>query len=98
MPDRRELALVAVERTRMPMVVTDPRQPDNPIVLANSAFLALTGYEAEEVIGRNCRMLQGPGTNPADIDAIRRGLEDGDEHVSVLSLNFTGRVARRSGT
>jgi PAS domain-containing protein len=50
MPDRRELALVAVERTRMPMVVTDPRQPDNPIVLANSAFLALTGYKAEEVL------------------------------------------------
>jgi len=33
--DRKELALVAVERTRMPMIVTDPRQPDNPIVLAD---------------------------------------------------------------
>ena len=51
--DRRELALVAVERTRMPMVITDPRKPDNPIVLANQAFLDLTGYDASEVLGRN---------------------------------------------
>jgi hypothetical protein len=39
LPDRRELALVAVERTRMPMVVSDPRQPDSPIVLANERSL-----------------------------------------------------------
>lgn len=88
LPDRRELALVAVERTRMPMVVSDPRRPDNPIVLANSAFLALTGYDAEEVLGRNCRFLQGPGTDPADVDAIRRGLAGGDDHVSVVLLNY----------
>jgi PAS domain-containing protein len=33
----------------MPMVVTDPRQPDNPIVLANQAFLNLSGYSADEI-------------------------------------------------
>src|ERR1700712_3063744 len=71
MLDRRELALVAVERTRMPMVVTDPRQPDAPIGLANQAFLDLTGYTAEEVIGRNCRFLQGPETSAAAIEEIR---------------------------
>lgn len=43
--DRSALALVAVERTRMPMVVCDPRQGDSPIVRANQAFLALTGYD-----------------------------------------------------
>ena len=43
----------------MPMVVTNPREEDNPIVLANKAFLDLTGYTAEEIIGRNCRFLQG---------------------------------------
>ncbi|HEY0435129.1 MAG TPA: PAS domain-containing protein, partial [Phenylobacterium sp.] len=48
MVDRRDLCLIAVERTRMPMVVTDPRQPDNPIILANRAFLDLTGYDADE--------------------------------------------------
>jgi PAS domain S-box-containing protein len=86
--DRRELALVAVERTRMPMVVTDPRQPDSPIVLANDAFLKLTGYSANEVIGRNCRFLQGPDTAPEAIDEIRRGIVADDHFVTVELLNY----------
>jgi len=86
--DRRELALVAVERTRMPMVVSDPRRPDAPIVLANQAFLDLTGYEASEVIGRNCRFLQGPETDEADVEAIRRGLAAGEECLTVELLNY----------
>lgn len=88
LPDRRELALVAVERTRMPMVISDPRQPDNPIVLANDAFLKLTGYSASEVIGRNCRFLQGPGTDPAHLDALRRGLANDEDHIQVELLNY----------
>ena len=92
-PDRRELALVAVERTRMPMVVTDPKQPDNPIVMANAAFLTLTGYAAEEVIGHNCRFLQGPGTDPASVDVIRRGLAEEADHIAVEMLNY-----RKDGT
>jgi PAS domain S-box-containing protein len=88
MPDRKDLALVAVERTRMPMVVTDPRQPDNPIVLANQAFLDLSGYASEEVIGRNCRFLQGVETDPAAVDAIRRGLAANADHVEVELLNY----------
>ena len=91
MPDRRELALVAVERTRMPMVVTDARQPDGPIVLANQAFLDLTGYSVEEVIGRNCRFLQGPDTNPDDVDVIRRGLAAHEEvHAELLNYRKDG--------
>lgn len=86
--DRRELALVAVERTRMPMVVTDPTQPDGPIVLANQAFFDLTGYTADEVIGRNCRFLQGPETAPSAIEAIRRGLATGQHLVEVELLNY----------
>jgi PAS domain S-box-containing protein len=86
--DRRELALVAVERTRMPMVVSDARQDDYPIVLANQAFLNLTGYTAEEVIGRNCRFLQGPKTSPQAIDSIRRGLTADDHFVTVELLNY----------
>ena len=86
--DRRELALVAVERTRMPMVVTDPRQPDDPIVLANQAFLDLTGFSSEEVIGRNCRFLQGNDTASSDLAMIREALARGDSNVQVELLNY----------
>jgi PAS domain S-box-containing protein len=85
--DRRELAFIAVERTRMPMVVTDPRQPDHPIVLANQAFLELGGYRADEVVGRNCRFMQGPGTDPRQIDKIRQAICDEQEAVVEL-LNY----------
>jgi PAS domain S-box-containing protein len=72
----------------MPMVVTDPRQPDNPIVLANQAFLDLTGYSAEEVIGRNCRFLQGPETAACDSNKIHEGLVRDDDHLEVELLNY----------
>ena len=61
----------AVSTTRMPMIITNPREPDNPIVFANDAFCALTGYSRQEVLGRNCRFLQGPETDPVAIDRIR---------------------------
>ena len=88
LPDRRELALVAVERTRMPMVITDPKKPDNPIVLANQAFLDLTGYTVGEVLGRNCRFLQGPETSQADLQALRDALGRGDDHIDIELLNY----------
>ena len=50
----------AVHDTRMPIVVTDPRLPDNPLVYVNDALCELTGYARHELIGRNCRLLQGP--------------------------------------
>lgn len=66
----------AMRATRMPMLITDPRQPDNPIVFVNDAFRRLTGYTREETLGRNCRFLQGPGTNAEDIDRIRQAIAD----------------------
>ncbi|AWN51719.1 HWE histidine kinase domain-containing protein [Methylobacterium sp. 17Sr1-1] len=65
----------AVRATRMPMVITDPHQPDNPIVFVNDAFTRLTGYARDEIVGRNCRFLQGPETNPADVARIRDAIE-----------------------
>lgn len=52
-------------------VLSNPRLPDNPIVECNAAFLALTGYTREEIVGRNCRFLAGPDTENAQTDAIR---------------------------
>ncbi|GGE14346.1 signal transduction histidine kinase [Polymorphobacter glacialis] len=79
--DRAKLALIAVDRTHMPMMVSDPQQPDAPIILANQAFLDLTGYSADEVIGRNCRFLQGPGTDPADVAVIRDAVAAGENVI-----------------
>ncbi|GJE43697.1 Blue-light-activated histidine kinase [Methylobacterium soli] len=57
------------------MLITDPNQPDNPIVFANAAFSKLTGYTHEEIIGKNCRFLQGPETDKLDISRIRDAVE-----------------------
>ncbi len=54
-----DIFFAAVEMTRMPMIVTDPRQPDNPIIFANQAFRGMTGYTPEELVGRNCRFCKG---------------------------------------
>ncbi len=75
----------------MPMVISDPRQRDNPIVLANKAFLDLTGYSAEEVIGRNCRFLQGHGTSPEAVEQIRQALrEERDFEIEILNYRKDG--------
>ncbi|MFL1463583.1 PAS domain-containing protein [Roseococcus sp. DSY-14] len=68
---------VAVRITRMPMVISDPRLPDNPIVFVNDSFCRLSGYAREEILGRNCRFLQGPDTDPAARAAIREAVRAG---------------------
>jgi len=65
----------AVRATHMPMLVTDPRESDNPIVFANDAFCRLTGYAREEIVGRNCRFLQGPETDLAAVACVRAAVE-----------------------
>ena len=66
-----DLFLVAVQLTRLAMVLSDPHQPDDPIVFCNAAFCEQTGYPEAEVIGRNCRFLQGPATDPQTVRAMR---------------------------
>ncbi len=82
----------AIRATRMAMIVTDARQSDNPIIFANDAFLALTGYQRDEVIGRNCRFLQGPDTDPVQVERLRQAIDRGED-VSVDILNY-----RKDGT
>jgi PAS domain S-box-containing protein len=65
----------AVRATRMPMLITDPRKPDNPVIFANEAFSALTGYPREEVVGRNCRFLQGAETDRETVALVRQAIE-----------------------
>jgi PAS domain S-box-containing protein len=76
MAEEEALFFEAVSVTRMPMVVTDPYQPDNPIVFANRAFLDLTGYREGDVVGRNCRFLQGPETDRATVSRLSRAVNE----------------------
>ena len=59
------------------IVITDPSQADNPIVFVNPAFTDLTGYSPAEAIGRNCRFLQGPGSDRKVISDIRQAIAQG---------------------
>lgn len=83
----------AIRATRMAMLITDPKQPDNPIVFANNAFLQLTGYERHEVIGRNCRFLQGPETDQAAIATLREAIaERRDAALDILNYKRDGSI------
>lgn len=77
----------AVESTRSSLIVTDGQQPDNPIVYCNQAFLDLTGYQQSEVMGRNCRFLQGPKTDKKVIDQLSEAVSN-RQHVRVTVENF----------
>jgi PAS domain S-box-containing protein len=82
----------ALQFSQQNFTISDPSLPDNPIVYASEGFLKLTGYTSGEVLGRNCRFLQGPGTDPAAVDIIRKGITNGDD-TSVYLLNY-----RKDGT
>ncbi|KAI5679086.1 hypothetical protein M9H77_10036 [Catharanthus roseus] len=56
---------ISLGRIKQSFVLTDPHLPDMPIVYASDAFLRLTGYARDEVLGRNCRLLSGMDTDPA---------------------------------
>lgn len=64
----------AVRATRMPMAVTAPSLPGNPIVFANDAFLRLSGYSMDEVLGQQPHFLNGAGTDPEDAVTFREAL------------------------
>jgi PAS domain S-box-containing protein len=76
----------------MAMCMTDPRRPDNPIILVNDAFTALTGFPREEAVGRNCRFLQGPDTDAGDVARMSEALRAG-QGIELEILNY-----RKDGT
>ena len=77
----------AIEAVPLAMVLTDPRQDDNPITYVNSAFESITLYSREFAIGRNCRFLQGEETDPGSVDRLREAVEKGDD-VTLDILNY----------
>lgn len=90
--ERGSVFFAAIEMTRMPMILTDPAQDDNPIVFANNAFLDLTGYDLDEVVGRNCRFLQGAQTDREVVRQLREAVA-ARHAISIEILNY-----RRDGS
>ena len=82
----------ALDATSCAVLITDATLPDNPIVYANAAFATLWGYAVSEVIGRNCRFLQGPDTDPQARENIREALAAG-KGIRRKMLNY-----RKDGT
>jgi len=76
-----------LERIQQNFVISDPSLPDSPIVFASDDFLELTGYSREEVLGRNCRFLQGPQTDPRAVKEIRDAIATASE-CTVRILNY----------
>jgi len=85
-------ALLTPEELEQSVVITDPAQPDNPMIFISDEFEKQTGYTPKEALHRNCRFLQGPETDPATIAAIREAL-DKRTQIIVDILNY-----RKDGT
>uniref|UniRef100_A0A126X2E0 non-specific serine/threonine protein kinase n=1 Tax=Pityrogramma trifoliata TaxID=164275 RepID=A0A126X2E0_9MONI len=77
-----------LERIEKNFVITDPRLPDNPIIFASDSFLELTEFTREEIIGRNCRFLQGTETDQKTVQKIRDAIREQRE-ITVQLLNYT---------
>ncbi len=77
----------ALDQAGIGITITDPNKEDNPIVYANQGFYDITGYERGDVVGRNCRFLQGEDTDEGTVAEIRRSI-NAEEEVSVEILNY----------
>jgi PAS domain S-box-containing protein len=82
----------ALDEAPVGITISDPDQPDNPMVYVNDRFVEMTGYDREESIGINCRFLQGPDTDEASVAQLREAVEAA-EPTSVELLNY-----RKDGT
>ncbi|HMC14548.1 MAG TPA: EAL domain-containing protein [Albitalea sp.] len=90
LPER--LFVQALDVCRGPLVLCDVRSAGHPVVYANAAFCSLTGFSASEVVGRNCALLHGADTDPAQRADIRRAIAAGEALTTVL------RNYRRDGS
>jgi len=87
-----ELKTQAIDGAPIGITISDPSQPDNPLVYVNDGYTELTGYPKSEATDRNCRYLQGPGTREEPVAKMREAI-DNEEPVSVDLRNY-----RKDGT
>jgi PAS domain S-box-containing protein len=79
--------LDAIRHSPIATVVSDPTQPDNPLIAVNDAFCALTGYVENEILGRNCRFLRGPDTENSQTQKLRDGIFENKPTLAEL-INY----------
>jgi len=80
-------ANLAINAVSQGILITDPYLPDNPVVYASPSFERMTGYSAQEVVGRNCRFLQGPDTAPEAVALMRAAIQE-KRGCSIELLNY----------
>lgn len=79
--------VLACQESDCAFLVTNPRLPGNPIVYINQGFLDMTGYAQNRILGRNCRFMQGPETDPIVVSKMREAIDD-SRGISVTLLNY----------
>ena len=83
---------LAIDNAPIGITISDPYQDDNPLIYANETICEQTGYAKSTIHGRNCRFMQGPGTDPATVDRIRTAIRD-EESITEIIRNY-----RQDGT
>jgi len=91
-PDPERAQTPSVLASSLAMTISDTRSPDNPLIWVSPSFEQVTGYAAEESLGRNCRFLQGLDTDPDTVTRLREGIA-AEETVSATLVNY-----RRDGS
>jgi PAS domain S-box-containing protein len=79
--------MTSIRHSQKSFVITDPSLQDNPIVYASAGFLELTGYSRDQVLGRNCRFLQGTETDRTKVTKISKAIAKGED-VTVTFVNY----------
>lgn len=82
----------AMDKAPIGITLTDPAQGDNPMIYTNTRFCELSGYEEDEILGRNCRFMQGDETDSDTVATIRQAI-DAEETVNETIRNY-----RKDGT
>lgn len=82
----------AIDATAQGVTIADARAEDEPLIYANNAFERITGYEVPEVLGQNCRFLQGPNTDESTVASLGAAI-DARERTTVEIRNY-----RKDGT
>ena len=77
----------AIDEAQTSIIIIDAVQSKNPIIYANKAFCKLTGYSLDEIIGTNCRFMQGPNTQASDIAKISKAIND-KKAITITLTNY----------